>query len=324
MSHAQPSQKLVGPVGSLADWLAAQTGKPLTSVTSYLVFVTPEMAAAWLALNIGNRKPSRAKVARFAALIRDGKWLVNGESVKFSKSGRLIDGQSRLAAIFEAGIGAILEVRAGIDDEAQRAMDCGESRRATHTLEMLGFQNAKILSPALRLLFKLELGALAQGGTGRGRMGVMENLAIPALLKKHAELPASVNWAVDLGERLRKFIALSEASFFHYVFGGSSTRLRDSFFDGLRNGNAMTQPVAALRKRILESPNGRMKPGVRVKLVVKAWNAHAQRGQLRNLVLAPRESCAPIYGAERRGITQNKPDAPSVNDIAALIAGAAL
>jgi hypothetical protein len=285
-----------GPGNSLKGWLDAHSVATRGLITSYLVDVTPAIAAAWLKLNTGNRKPSAAKVHRFADLIRAGKWLVNGESVKFSASGRLIDGQSRLRAIVEAGIAAPLEVRAGIADEAQRAMDCGESRRATHTLEMLGHEHPAVLSPALRLAFKLEHGGLGSGG-GHGRMGVMENLAIPSILARHADLTRSVAWAVDLGSRMRKYMPLSEAAFFHYIFAGGGLQQRDSFFDGLRSGNGMSQPVAMLRQRILDAPNGRLAAGIRIKLIVKAWNAHARHRPLPALVLAPRESCAPIHGA---------------------------
>lgn len=290
-------QTIGGPTTSGSEWLAGQGVKPVEVVSSYIVLVTPALAAVWLRLNTGNRKPSRAKIRRFAALIPAGRWVVNGETVKFSVSGRLIDGQSRLRAIIEAGQPALLEIRFGIPDQAQSTMDCGESRRATHTLEMLGHQHPHVLSPALRFVFKYETGSLGSG-SGKGKISIMENLAIPSLLKRHAGLEKSVQWAIDQGQRLRKLMPWSEGAFFHYVFGLRSHMARDSFFEGLRNHSVASQPVALLRQRILGAQVGRLSPGVRIKLVVKAWNAHAQRRQLKELVLAPRESCSEIYGVD--------------------------
>lgn len=312
-----------GPQDSLSDWLLGQGLKPVETFTTYLVLVTPAIAEAWLGLNTGNRKPSAAKVRRFATIGADGKWRVNGETIKFSSTGRLIDGQSRLCAIIESGISVMLEIRAGIADDAQRTMDCGEARRATHTLEMLGQENAAVLSPALRLLYKMELGGLAGGGS-KGRVGVMENLAIPQMLVRHSGISDSVTWAVNLGSRIRRFMPLSEAAFFHFAFSAGGLQLRDSFFDGLRSANGMSQPVALLRSRILDGAQGRLASGLRIKLVVKAWNAHANRRNMRTLVLTPRESCAPIHGLQGQAPEVQETAAPKLSDVERIIADAAL
>lgn len=235
---------------------------------------------------------------RFAALIEEGKWLLNGETVKFASSGRLIDGQSRLQAIIEAKRPALLEIRGNLPDAAQQTMDCGESRRGTHTLEMMGEQNALILSPALRLVFKWETGQMGSGGSGYGRLSVLENQAIKPMLDRHGGLRQSVAWAQQMGERLRKLLPLSEAAFFHYVFGCANKVKRDSFFAGLVSRNGVSQPVALLANRIAEAKDGRLGAGVRIRLFVKAWNGHHSGRNLPALVLTPREGVAPIAGAQ--------------------------
>jgi hypothetical protein len=282
--------------GEVLHWLLRQKLAPKVEQV-FQVEVTPPLAAAWLALNKGNRKPSRAKVARFAAIIEADQWILNGETVKFSRTGRLLDGQSRLQAIVEARRPAMLEVRGGLPDEAQQAMDCGEARRGTHTLEMLGESHPLVLSPALRWIFKWEQGQLGSGG-GHGRKSVLENQSIKPMLERHAGLRLSVAWAVNLGARLRKFLPHSEAAFFHYVFAQGGRLKRDAFFDGLLTGNAVSQPVALLRQRILGAP-ARLPSGVRIKLTVKAWNAHQAGRNLKELTLAPRESVAEIAGAKK-------------------------
>lgn len=84
----------LGPTSDIGRWLDAQ-GVPIVGrANTFLVTVTPALAAAWLQLNVGNRNPSKAKVKRFAAAIAAGKWTVNGETLKFSVSGRLLDGRA--------------------------------------------------------------------------------------------------------------------------------------------------------------------------------------------------------------------------------------
>lgn len=287
-----------GPGDNGAAWLKAAGAKIARPVTNYLVLVTPALAKAWLTLNAGNRKPSRAKVKRFVFAVRASEWIENGETVKFSKTGRLLDGQSRLQAIIEAGVPAMLEVRFGLPDEAQRSMDCGEARRGTHTLEMMGEKNALTLSPALRLVFQWENGTLGGGGTS-GRPSVLENLTVPALLQRHAGLRASAAWALEQGAKLRKLMPFSEAAFVHYVFGRHSAEHRDKFLGELMTPPVATQgssAVALLRGRLLTDP--RPHAGVRIRLIVKAWNHHARRDRIKDLLLTPREGVQPIYGAQ--------------------------
>ena len=67
-----------------------------------IVRVTPALATEWLEGNVAlNRRLIPNLVTFYAAEMRAGKWRVNGESIKFSKSGALMDGQHRLHAIIK-------------------------------------------------------------------------------------------------------------------------------------------------------------------------------------------------------------------------------
>lgn len=299
---------LDGPGKDPLKWLEQQEAGAVTVRQTVVVLVTPAMAARWLTLNQGNRKPSRAKVRRFADVIRSGKWMENGETVKFSASGRLLDGQSRLRAIIEANTAVLLEIRFGIPDTAQRSMDAGESRRATHALEMLGYENAYVLSPALRFVYQMELGGIRAGGSTTGRQSVMENLAVPALIKRNEGLTKSVAWAIAQGAPLRKLMPFSEAAFFHYIFAGAGVEKRDAFFQSLipekhaRLTGRLTKdnsPTGLLRNRLLANLGGKISAASRVRIIVKAWNAYAREVPLAELTLTPRENCAPIFASEQ-------------------------
>lgn len=302
---SKPKIALNGPTGDPLAWLREQGADKPKPITNFIAYVTPDMAARWLTLNTGNRKPSWAKVRRFAGIIAEDKWYENGEVLKFSVSGRLLDGQSRLRAIIEAQKGAWIEIRFNLPDAAQQTMDCGEARRATHTLEMMGCENPMVLSPALRLVYKVERFGRLGGGGNVGKMSTMENLALPALVKRHTKLGDSVKWAMENAAGIRRLMPLSEAAFFHYAFAGVSTTARDEFFAGLipekyaRIGGPRrmdSSPVSLLRNRLTETI--RVNGGLRLKLIVKAWNAHADRKVLPQLAVAGKEGVAVIRGTE--------------------------
>lgn len=66
--------------------------------------ITPNRAELYLEKNINNyRKPNKSVVSKYAEDMAAGKWEFNGESIKFSKGGHLIDGQHRLLAIIKSG-----------------------------------------------------------------------------------------------------------------------------------------------------------------------------------------------------------------------------
>lgn len=290
---------LAAPGTDIGRWLEEQKAKITARVTSFQVEVTPAMAAAWLQFNAGNRSPSKMKIRRFVAAMKAGRWALNGESLKFSAGGRLLDGQSRLMAIEQAQVPIVLEVRAGLPDAAQQSMDVGEVRKNAHTLEMLGENYPNMLAPSLKLCWLLERGQL--GGAKFKDSPVMENYEVAPMLQRHAGLRASIGWVVSDGHKVKRLLRQSEAAFFHYIFGTISLAKRDYFFDGLVDGIGLTKssPVYHLREKLLggEVPRtGEQNSKLRRALVIKAWN-HLQGGETVSMLrLLPAERFPAIDG----------------------------
>lgn len=91
--------------------------------------ITPDVARAYLESNTRNRPVSVARVSEYAAAMRSGKWVLNGDSLRFDASGRLIDGQHRLQACVQAGVPFCTYVVRGIDDaRAFLTIDVGKVR----------------------------------------------------------------------------------------------------------------------------------------------------------------------------------------------------
>jgi hypothetical protein len=276
---------------AFAKWLADQHITPVSTVQTFLVEVSPSLAQIWLKRNTGNRKPSKAKIRRFAEAMKAGRWVLNGESIKFSTSGRLIDGQSRLLAIVQADVSTVLEVRGDLPDKAQESMDCGELRKGAHTLEMLGEANASILAPALKLVWLWKKGWLGDVPFGSSR--VLENSEIPQILAQHEGLKASAGWAYLARAQLRKLMAPSEAAFFHYICGTHDPVMRDHFFDGLVEGVGLTRssPVYQLREKLIAAKAGGGQQLGRIEvraLIITAWNLVVSGGTAARLSIPER------------------------------------
>lgn len=118
--------------------------------------VTPAMATSWLEANTNNRPLSDGRVTNLANAIRRGEWMLNGDTIRFSESGVLLDGQHRLAAIRDAGISVETFVVRGLPEKTFTTIDTGSSRTAADMLSLSGVKNSSIAASAARayLLWK--------------------------------------------------------------------------------------------------------------------------------------------------------------------------
>ncbi len=96
--------------------------------------VSPELARAWLERNLGNRPIRQANLRRLVAAMKSGNWRMTGDPIRFSNSGKLIDGQHRLMAIVESGLAFPCVVMRGLDDAIFDVLDSGASRSKADVL----------------------------------------------------------------------------------------------------------------------------------------------------------------------------------------------
>lgn len=82
--------------------------------------ITPEIAREYLLSNRNNYRPiSGTRVEAYAKDMKLGKWELNGEAIKFNKSGELVDGQHRLAAIAKSGVPVTMLVVHDVSDDVK-------------------------------------------------------------------------------------------------------------------------------------------------------------------------------------------------------------
>lgn len=90
--------------------------------------ITPELAEVYLGKNSNNyRKISKQIVSAYATDMKTGNWKLNGEAIKFNKSGILVDGQHRLNAVVMSGVPVQMLVIRGVEDGVQ-TYDIGKGR----------------------------------------------------------------------------------------------------------------------------------------------------------------------------------------------------
>lgn len=100
--------------------------------------ITPEIAEKYLKRNVSNyRKISKTKVQQYAQEMKAGRWQTNGEGIVFDVTGKLKNGQHRLAAILLSGTPIEMTVVRGVAEDVN-IYDIGSSRSLTQIAQANG------------------------------------------------------------------------------------------------------------------------------------------------------------------------------------------
>jgi hypothetical protein len=256
-------------------------------LSSDIATVTPDIARAWLDQNAKNRKPTMAHIKAMARDMKNGKWRLTGDAIRFSVSGNLIDGQHRLMACIEAGTPFTTIVLYGLPDDAQQFIDLGKSRSAADYLSMDGFANANQVQAAARLLLAWKNGHSHISGGQIGRFTVAETLEC---VRRHPALAASVRISAGKFGFPSSVTAVLHYAGTHLI--GYPDRA-EAMLDVLRTGvpDYPGDPIHRLRDRFLRSRHDttRLIPRNQVApYCIHAWNAFARRTPL-EVVKLPKE-----------------------------------
>ena len=105
-------------------------------ITTRLEEITPELAKRYLACNVKeNRSLSGTTVAKYAADMVNGDFVINNSAICFNDLGQLIDGQHRLKACVQAGVPFKTFVTRNLPAESYKVIDTGRPRDAKAALK---------------------------------------------------------------------------------------------------------------------------------------------------------------------------------------------
>lgn len=248
-----------------------------------VVNITPELAKKWLAQNTHNRNLRERSVTAYAADMRDGNWVQDGQGIRFAKGdivlldnppiigGALLDGQHRLSAIVEANATIRMLVVSNLRNNTQETMDTGAKRSFGDVLKLRGEGNYVPLAATLARAYLWQQGARKS----------IRNMAWPthrqliALLEDHPEIRRSA----EIGSRVRNVVRISPATagLCHWLFVQIDESDCAFFFARLTDGAGLMpgDPIYALRRaaETWRSEKGRRPEEFVTAIVIKAWNA---------------------------------------------------
>lgn len=238
------------------------------------VDITPKLAATFLERNTRNRNLTARVVDSYAREMTLGNWKSNGETIKISHEGVVLDGQHRLAAIVASGV--TLEnalVVFDLDESTQYTMDSGRKRTAADAMAINGDMNVNVLAAITRRALLWE--------AGHHKFGNALRPSTTELLEFRAKYP-SLARSAEIGVQVQRGYKPANATVtgtVHHILN----RIPDArpqaaaFFAHLSTGVELgpNDPILTLRNRLLrDKVTSRHVPfHQNVGLYFRAWNA---------------------------------------------------
>jgi hypothetical protein len=239
---------------------------------SRIVTITPELAGLILKeLNQTNRKPRHRRVTRYGEAMTSEDWVLSGDTIKFGRSGNLLDGQNRLMACVISGCVFRTYVVFGIDDNAFAVLDSNAIRTKSDTIFVAGMKHSETVAGALRWLMIYTSPRNENGHPDRGlELSNQELLTFYRTKIDKTRFAVAVERAV-LGwtGRLRGPLAAHL-----YLFDQKSQKIAKRFADdlagGIKVGKKLPDRIELLRKQNA----GRLHENLINAMIILAWNAY--------------------------------------------------
>lgn len=264
-------------------WLDARLKRGQKERFTEIGTVTPQMAERMLALNEGpefrNRYLSQQRVIKYADMMQRGLWILSTQGISFSASGRLIDGQHRMAAVVQSGQSVNMTIWFGCEDAEFMVVDQGTTRTAGDLIHIEGKNYNKIRAAVANL--DLRIRERSVRSLGAQRVVLHEDAMDQDILEE------SCRMSMNSG----RLTTPTAGAFAYYLIVTQSAHAKSlpEFWEGFYTGANLgkTSPILKLRNMLAEGYNkgSGIERGIKpAAAIVLAWNAWVQNKRAPSLV----------------------------------------
>jgi len=248
--------------------------------------ITPQLATAYLERNVGNRSPSQSRVREYAAAMKRGEWMFNGDPVRFDKAGTLIDGQHRLMAIQSSGLIAEFLVIRDLPSETFKTIDIGSARIGSDILSIAGAKNTAVASGGIRLFLQWKNGHPCSYTPEKK----VTNTQILEFYQANEIVERAARFAGH--SFLKKFMGPSNSCFIYMAAADArgekkAVEFLSQFMEP--TGISPKNPVFLLRDRLLQDAannKSKMRQSEKIALIMKAFRLWGKGTEVKQLKVA--------------------------------------
>jgi hypothetical protein len=266
-----------------------------------LMKIGPAEALLFLEKNTMNRNVRDRRVKQYAHDMKEGLWRENGETIKRTRDGDLLDGQHRLWAIIESGVTLDMLVVDGLDPEVMPSIDTGASRSFSDVAKIGGYDHTGQLATCVRWLFWYSDPERADLIDSLGKHSRRQtNSALADYLVQNPEISERVHEA-QVFKRANRIIGAGTACAVYALAHSEDPIKAGQFFALLESGTNLTEtsPVYHLRERLMSHTSVAMNRTERFALCLKAFR-----------LFIDGEECKSLRWIKTEGIPVVGPGAP--------------
>lgn len=264
--------------------------KPASQVTTQTEYLSPGDAKALLEMNLNNRHVYDKHVTTLRGHMLAGRWKFNGDTIRLSPTGEVLDGQHRLhalAGIDDQAFRLPFLVVYGIERDTQSTMDQNRTRSAADQLVLddhiahLNSRDATMVAGAIRVFQQWTGGKLF--GDHTRTVNKISNIEVVEIGANNPNMVSSLAELIctDL-RRVKCRPSLTLAIMYRFCLIDQESA--GEFMSLLYSGANMTlgHPILTLRERLDRIRDQRTTTSDKdmIAFFVLAWNAFRDERQL--------------------------------------------
>ncbi len=244
--------------------------------------ITPALAEAYLKKNTDNRPLQMRHVDFLVTEILAGRWRSTGDPIKFSKSGKLIDGQHRLSAILKSKKTVLCFVIEGLEDDVFKVLDTNKPRTGKDLLALNGVKNELSTAAVIRNLLSIQEKGFVKSitkdrGFGAG-IKAYSNEVILDFWQNNKYIEKEISF-ISVGYTRFNHTTLTVIATLYHIMVKKDKKLADEFFSKYFEGYSLdkTNPIFILRSKVSQDIKGKLTNRDKIILFIMAWNLCRQK-----------------------------------------------
>ena len=236
--------------------------------------ITPSKAKTYLEANTNNRNIKDRHVLKLSNEMKSGRWKQDtAETIKISKTGRILDGQHRLMAVIQSGVSTYFHVAKGLNEEVFDVIDTGSNRSAADVFKI---NHAKYESTLPSII---QTSKIISRGKRDSRQSY-DKLTNSELLEIYQSDPIYWNEVARLTvswyDAFSKILTPSLIGGFYSYLSDINESKAKQFFNELTSGNNISnETINVLRKKLIQDKlsQHKMNKDLKMIFIIKTWNA---------------------------------------------------
>lgn len=263
----------------------------------YTQKITPEIAKDMLSKNTMNRTPSKNVIKQYAKDMREGRWFSDTpNTIVFSNTDKLIDGQKRLMAIILSNEPQIMNIVKGMSEEAFKYIDRGQARSIKNDLQALKMKYADLIPAVINKYLLLRKRTIADSSrkefndsSDASTSKVEKRNLILELHEANTELLEEICKTADrIYYKAEKIINKSDIAayiLYAYDFGSRYGELMADLFEKVADGEYLSKGMPEYYlNRFFFKENGSQKPiKAYHNTMVKCFLAYYRGGEIHRI-----------------------------------------